>query len=308
MKFLTKEVKIALMVIVAIILLFIGINFLKGINLFKGSNSYYVTFSDIRGLTVSNPVYANGYPVGIVRDIEYDYSRTDKVVVRVELDKNMHVPTGTRAELETELMGGVKMTLVLGQNPTQHLTPGDTLTGGMHIGTVEKIAEMLPALEGMVPKLDSILTNLNRLTADPALAQTLHNTAEMTAELKETAAGLNGMMKKDIPRMVGKFNRIGDNVETLTGNLAKVDVDGTMQEVKSTLDGVQQVTGNLSATTDMLNTKLNSKDNTMGLFLNDRSVYDNLNNTLINADALMIDLKQHPKRYVHFSIFGKKDK
>lgn len=308
MKFLTKEVKIALMVIVAIILLFIGINFLKGINLFKGSNSYYVTFSDIRGLTVSNPVYANGYPVGIVRDIEYDYSRTDKVVVRVELDKNMHVPTGTRAELETELMGGVKMTLVLGQNPTQHLTPGDTLAGGMHIGTVEKIAEMLPALEGMVPKLDSILTNLNRLTADPALAQTLHNTAEMTAELKETAAGLNGMMKKDIPRMVGKFNRIGDNVETFTGNLAKVDVDGTMQEVKSTLDGVQQVTGNLSATTDMLNTKLNSKDNTMGLFLNDRSVYDNLNNTLINADALMIDLKQHPKRYVHFSIFGKKDK
>lgn len=308
MKFLTKEVKIALMVIVAIILLFIGINFLKGINLFKGSNCYYVTFSDIRGLTVSNPVYANGYPVGIVRDIEYDYSRTDKVVVRVELDKNMHVPTGTRAELETELMGGVKMTLVLGQNPTQHLAPGDTLTGGMHIGTVEKIAEMLPALEGMVPKLDSILTNLNRLTADPALAQTLHNTAEMTAELKETAAGLNGMMKKDIPRMVGKFNRIGDNVETLTGNLAKVDVDGTMQEVKSTLDGVQQVTGNLSATTDMLNTKLNSKDNTMGLFLNDRSVYDNLNNTLINADALMIDLKQHPKRYVHFSIFGKKDK
>lgn len=308
MKFLTKEVKIALMVIVAIILLFIGINFLKGINLFKGSNSYYVTFSDIRGLTVSNPVYANGYPVGIVRDIEYDYSRTDKVVVRVELDKNMHVPAGTRAELETELMGGVKMTLVLGQNPTQHLAPGDTLAGGMHIGTVEKIAEMLPALEGMVPKLDSILTNLNRLTADPALAQTLHNTAEMTAELKETAAGLNGMMKKDIPRMVGKFNRIGDNVETLTGNLAKVDVAGTMQEVKSTLDGVQQVTGNLSATTDMLNTKLNSKDNTMGLFLNDRSVYDNLNNTLINADALMIDLKQHPKRYVHFSIFGKKDK
>ncbi|MBQ8277953.1 MAG: MCE family protein [Bacteroidaceae bacterium] len=308
MKFLTKEVKIAIMAVVAIVLLFIGINFLKGINLFKGSNSYYVTFSDIRGLTVSNPVYANGYPVGIVREIEYDYSRTDKVVVRVELDKNMHVPAGTRAELETELMGGVKMTLVLGQNPTQHLAPGDTLAGGMHIGTVEKISEMLPALEGMVPKLDSILTNLNRLTADPALAQTLHNTAEMTAELKETAAGLNGMMKKDIPRMVGKFNRIGDNVETLTGNLAKVDVDGTMQEVKSTLDGVQQVTGNLSATTDMLNTKLNSKDNTMGLFLNDRSVYDNLNNTLINADALMIDLKQHPKRYVHFSIFGKKDK
>lgn len=308
MKFFTKEVKIAIMAIVAIILLFVGINFLKGVNLFKGSNSYYITFTDIHGLAVSNPVYANGFPVGIVRDVEYDFSRTDKVVVRVELDKNMRVPVGTYADLEAELMGGVKMSLVLGKNPALNLEPGDTLRGGLHEGAMGKLEAMLPALEGMMPKLDSILTNLNRLTADPALAQTLRNTAELTAELKEAAGGLNGMMKQDMPRMVSKFDRIGTNVETLTGNLAKVDVDGTMKQVEATLSGVRQVTDDLSATTGLLNTRLNSRDNTLGLFLNDRSVFDNLNSTLSHADSLMIDLKTNPKRYVHFSVFGRKSK
>lgn len=308
MKFLTKEVRIALMAIVAIILLFIGINFLKGINVFKASNTYYVKFHNINGLAVSNPVYANGYPVGIVRTIDYDYSRTDNVTVGIELDKAMRVPCGTRAELEAELMGGVKMTLILGPNPTQNLSPGDSIEGGMHIGSLNKLEAMLPAVEQLIPKLDSILTNINRLTADPALAQTLHNTAALTANLKAASAQIDGMMKNDVPGLVDKLDRIGSNVETLSGNLSRIDVDGTMQQVSTTLNGVQQLTNNLVGTTNLLNDRLNSRDNTLGLFLNDRSVYDRLNSTMGNADSLMLDLRMRPKRYVHFSIFGRKDK
>lgn len=308
MKFLTKEVRIALMAIVAIILLFIGINFLKGINVFKASNTYYVKFHNINGLAVSNPVYANGYPVGIVRTIDYDYSRTDNVIVGIELDKAMRVPCGTRAELEAELMGGVKMTLLLGPNPTQNLSPGDSIEGGMHVGSLNKLEAMLPAVEQLIPKLDSILTNINRLTADPALAQTLHNTAALTANLKAASAQIDGMMKNDVPGLVDKLDRIGSNVETLSGNLSRVDVDGTMRQVSTTLNGVQQLTNNLVGTTNLLNDRINSRDNTLGLFLNDRSVYDRLNSTMGNADSLMLDLRMRPKRYVHFSIFGRKDK
>lgn len=308
MKYFTKEVKIALMAIVAIVLLFIVINFLKGINLFTSSNTYYVKFKDINGLVVSNPVYANGYSVGIVRSIDYDYDRTDNVVVCVELDKAMSVPAGTRAELESELMGGVKMSLVLGPNPTVNLSPGDTISGGMHVGAINKLEAMIPVFESILPKLDSIMSNLNRLTADPALAQTLQNTAELTANLKETSASLNNIMKDDVPQLVNKLDHIGGNVEKLTDDLARVDVDGTMQQVNATLEGVENVTNNLTTTTDLLNTKLNSCDNTLGLFLNDRALYDNLNSTMSHADSLMIDLKARPKRYVHFSIFGKKDK
>ena len=114
----TREIKIALTAVAAGVLLFVGINFLKGINVFESSNSYYVKFKDIKGLTVSNAVYANGYPVGIVREINYNYSDNNGVVVRIELDKNMSIPRGTTAELEVAMMGGVTMNLLLGQNPT----------------------------------------------------------------------------------------------------------------------------------------------------------------------------------------------
>lgn len=308
MKYMTKEVRIAITAIVAVVLLFVGINFLKGVNVFTSSNTFFVRFENVGGLSVSNPVYANGYPVGIVRDIAYDYSRTDNVVVTIELDEEMRVPEGARAELEAELMGGVKMSLLMEGNPTHHLEPGDTLSGTMHQGAMAKLETMMPVFERMLPKLDSIMTNLNRLTADPALAQTLKNTAEITGNLRETTAGLNVLMKKDVPQLMGRMNRVGENVETLTGEMAAVDVRGTMDRLNKTLDHASELTGNLNTTTSLLNTKLQSRDNTLGLFLNDRGVYDRLNSTMSNADSLLIDLKAHPKRYVHFSIFGRKDK
>lgn len=308
MKYFTKEVKIALMAIVAIVLLFVGINFLKGVNIFKSSNSYYVRFNNIQGLAVSSPVYANGYSVGTVRSINYDYGSTSNVVVCIELDKAMNVPQGTRAELETELMGGVKMSLVLGPNPTQNLAPGDTITGGMHEGALSKLEAMIPAIETMLPKIDSILTNLNRISADPALQQMLQNTAALTANLKETSASLNTMMQNDIQPTMASLHRSGDNLEKVSGDLAKSDIAGTMTNVNNTLTGVQNVTTNLTQTTDLLNNRLTSTDNSLGLFLNDRSLYDNLNSTMSNADSLMYDLRAHPKRYVHFSVFGGKGK
>lgn len=308
MKILTKEVKIGLTAIAAAVLVFIGINFLKGINLFQASNTYYVKFKDINGLAVSNPVYANGYPVGIVRDIQYDYGSTENVIVTIELDDEMRVPRGTTAELESELMGGVKMNLRLGPNPAQCLAQGDTLAGSPRLGAMSQVETALPQLMEMLPKIDSILTNINRLTADPALVQTLQNAEQLTAELHEASARLNVMMQRDLPGTLGRLDRTLANAEQLTGNLAAVDVEQTMTEVNNTLASLQTFSAQLNDMSTTLNRKMSSKDNTLGLFLNDRGVYDNLNGTLRHADSLMIDLKAHPKRYVHFSIFGKKDK
>ena len=308
MKFQTKEVKIALTAIVAAVLVFIGVNFLKGINIFQSSNTYYVKFKNVGGLVVSNPVYANGYPVGIVRGIQYDYQNSEKVVVQVELDDEMRVPQGTSAELETELMGGVKMNLILGANPTKHLEPGDTLTGGPSHGVMAQLGAAMPEVLALVPKLDSILVNLNRLTGDPALAHTFQNAESLTANPDQASPRPNTLMANDLPVTMGKLNRTLDNAERLTGNLAAIDVNSTMQSVNTTLADAEQFVNQLNGMTTDLNSKLTSKDNTLGLFLNDRGVYDNLNRTLPSADSLLIDLKAHPKRYVHFSVFGKKDK
>ena len=307
MKIFTREVKIALTTIVAIVLVYLLINFMKGINVFKSSNTYYVRFDNIAGLAVSNAVYANGYPVGIVRGIQYDYGNHERVVVAIELDKEMHMPRGTKAELVTSLMGGVTMSLILGPNPTDNLTQGDTISG-LHEGAVEKVEALMPTIMDMLPKLDSIVTNMARLSADPALAQTLRNTAEITNNLRRTSAKLDAMVGRDLPQMMQNLNKTSRNVERLSNNLAAINLQETMNEVNASLAEVKQFSANINAMTYDLNSKLNSRDNTFGLLLNDRKLYDNLTRTVSSADSLLINVKAHPKRYVHFSIFGKKDK
>lgn len=308
MKIFTREVKIALTAIVAIVLVYLLINFMKGINVFKSSNTYYVRFDNIAGLAVSNAVYANGYPVGIVRGIQYDYGNHERVVVAIELDKEMHMPRGTKAELVTSLMGGVTMSLILGPNPTDNLTQGDTISGGLHEGAVEKVEALMPTIMDVLPKLDSIVTNMARLLADPALAQTLRNTAEITNNLRRTSAKLDAMVGRDLPQMMHNLNKTTHNVERLSNNLAAINLQETMNEVNASLAEVKRFSANINSLTNDLNSKLNSRDNTFGLLLNDRKLYDNLNHTVSSADSLLINVKAHPKRYVHFSIFGKKDK
>ena len=308
MKIFNREVKIALTSIVAIVLVYLLINFMKGINVFKSSNTYYVRFDNIAGLAVSNAVYANGYPVGIVRGIQYDYGNHERVVVAIELDKEMHMPRGTKAELVTSLMGGVTMSLMLGPNPTDNLAQGDTISGGLHEGAVEKVEALMPTIMDMLPKLDSIVTNIARLSADPALTQTLRNTAEITNNLRRTSAKLDAMVGRDLPQMMQNLNKTSRNVERLSNNLAAINLQETMNEVNASLAEVKQFSANINALTNDLNSKLNSRDNTFGLLLNDRKLYDNLNRTVSSADSLLINVKAHPKRYVHFSIFGKKDK
>ena len=308
MKIFTREVKIALSAIVAIVLVYLLINFMKGVNVFKSSNTYYVRFDNIAGLAVSNAVYANGYPVGIVRGIQYDYGNHERVVVAIELDKEMHMPRGTKAELVTSLMGGVTMSLILGPNPTDNLTQGDTINGGLHEGAVEKVEALMPTIMDVLPKLDSIVTNMARLSADPALAQTLRNTAEITNNLRRTSAKLDAMVGRDLPQMMHNLNKTTHNVERLSNNLAAINLQETMNEVNASLAEVKRFSANINSLTNDLNSKLNSRDNTFGLLLNDRKLYDNLNHTVSSADSLLINVKAHPKRYVHFSIFGKKDK
>ncbi len=308
MKFFTKEVKIALTAIVAAALLFFIINFFKGINLFSPTNHYVVRFDNVAGLTVSAPVYANGYPVGTVRSISYDYASRDRVMVDVELDDEMRIPAGTRAELASQMLGGVTMSLILGPNPADVLSPGDTVEGGVHQGAIEKLEAMMPVIETMVPKIDSILTNINRLTGDPALAATLQNAAALTADLRTTTRQLNTLMENDVPQLTAHLNKIGANVETLSGNLAQVDVKGTVDNVNATLRDAQGFVQTMNSLTQNLDSKMRADDNSLGLLLSDRQLYDNLNSTVRSADSLLIDLRQHPKRYVHFSLFGRKDK
>lgn len=296
-----KEIILGFFGILTVAVLYYGINFLKGMNLFSSHNVYYVCFEDAGGLTKSSPVYADGYSVGIVNDIIYDYQKPKHVVVEISVDDNMRIPEGSYAQLEKEMLGTIKMHVMLANNPRQRVEPGDTIPGQVEAGLMSAASNMIPQVEKMLPKLDSILTQVNNLLADPALQNILHNTDRMTANLENTTAKLNRMMNTEIPALTQNLNEMSQNMNTLVKDMDckmnQVDVEALMARVNGTLNNVETLTS-----------KLNSKDNTVGLMLNDPTLYNNLSETSANAANLLGDLKAHPKRYVHFSIFGKKDK
>lgn len=297
---LTKEIKIALVAIVGILIMYFGINFLKGMNLFSTNNAYYMTFDDIQGLGASTPIYADGYKVGIVDGLEYDYKENGPIKVKVDIIKDLRIPQGSKAEIVKDLMGNLQVNLLLANNPRERVEPGGIIPGAVNGGMMDKAANLVPVVEKMLPKLDSILTSVNALLADPALAASLHNVETITSNLTVSTRELNTLMaelNKQVPGMIGKANGVLDNTNRLTANLASLDVQGTLNKVNQTLESAHQFTE-----------KLNSNQGSLGLLMNDTKLYDNLTSTMSHADSLVIDLKAHPKRYVHFSVFGRKDK
>ena len=297
---LTKEIKIALVAIVGILVMYFGINFLKGMNLFSTNNAYYMTFDDIQGLGASTPIYADGYKVGTVDGLEYDYKENGPIKVKVDINKDLRIPQGSKAEIVKDLMGNLQVNLLLTNNPRERVEPGGIIPGAVNGGMMDKAANLIPVVEKMLPKLDSILTSVNALLADPALAASLHNVETITSNLTVSTRELNTLMaglNKQVPGMIGKANGVLDNTNRLTANLASLDVQGTLNKVNQTLESAHQFTE-----------KLNSNQGSLGLLMNDTKLYDNLTSTMSHADSLVIDLKAHPKRYVHFSVFGRKDK
>ena len=297
---LTNEVKIALVAITAIVLMYIGLQYLKGLTLFSTDDHYYARFDNVTGMSASSPVYANGYKVGVVEKVEYDYNNQANIVATIAVDPRLKLPRGTRAEITSDLLGNVQLQLRLGENPIDLLSKGDTIMGAMQQGMMGKVGEMVPQIEKMLPKLDSILASVNALLASPALANSLQNIETITVNLNTTSRQLSQLstsLNGQLPQLLTKADGVLTNTEGFTRQLNGIDVAATMNQVNQTLANVQQMTN-----------ALNSKDGTLGLLLHDPQLYNNLNATMSDADKLMIDFREHPKRYIHFSVFGKKDK
>jgi phospholipid/cholesterol/gamma-HCH transport system substrate-binding protein len=295
----TKEVRIAFITLVSLVVLYMGLNHLKGINVFQPSNHYYVSMSDVSELQISSPVYVDGFKVGIVNNIQFNYHQpAGHMLVQISLDKEMKLPAGSYAELRSGLTSGAFLSLKLNTYVGTYLAAGDTITGQSYAGLMDKLAsDLLPQVENLFPRLDSILQGIQAIVQHPALNQSLQHIESTTAGLHRSSQQLSSLLEKDVPSIVSNLNKVSSDFSVVSDNLKGVDFRKTASTLDQTVDNLHHMTRQLTDPT-----------NSLGLLLNNPSLYLNLDSTARHASDLLLDLKQHPKRYVHFSLFGKKDK
>ena len=303
-----KNVLIGLTVVVSICILYWGIEYLKGINLLKPANFYYAKFEKVNGLTVASPVTVNGFKVGQVREITYDYD-TNQISVELSFEKGLKIPDGSTITFSNELLGAAALQLNLGASKT-YMEVGSVIPTQMQGGLMDKVGnDMMPALVSILPKVDSIVGSVNQILANPAIAASVTRCDAITRELAASSVQLTELMaslNKAIPGMVHNANGVlananaltGDlrtttgNLNTITGNLKELPLDTTLNRINATLANVQRLTA-----------KLNNENSSLGMLLNDKKLYQNATSTVASLDSLLQDVKKHPKKYVTIKVF-----
>lgn len=297
----TREVKVGIMAVVAIFVLYFGLNFLKGIDIFSPVSYYYGRYENIGGLVPSSPVYVKGFKVGQVEQVKYDFSKKQSFVIKISVSKDIKLPEGTKIELYDDgLMGGKAIQLVYEPiiASQQMHQPGDTLESRIGIGLMAQLSgDLVPKIESISTQADSLIRSVRVLVENKNLNKSIASIEHTTADLAVSSAELKKMMSNDMPRILGNVNVLTSDFKQISGNLKKIDYAATFASIDHTIS-------NLSLITD----KINNSDGTIGMLLNNKDLYINLSNTAASSDKLLIDLQKNPKRYVHFSLFGSKTK
>jgi len=295
MKRISKEIKISVAFLVSIVLLYVGVNFLKGSNVFSHDNTYYTVVDNAGGVAVGGQVMANGFQVGTVNRVVYDYACPDRIVLALRVNESLRIPKGSRALLVNSLLGGVSIELKLAQ-AVECYADGDTIPSGVANGLTGQIEHvMLPQINALVPKVDSLIVALTVLVTNPALDSSLSNVESISSKLDRTADELNRLFHNELPQLMADLQGTAGNMNKITADLATVDYAQTMARVDSTVANLQS-----------LSAALTSDRSSVGRLLSDTAFYNNLNGVCTNANALIEDVKANPSRYINISVFGKK--
>lgn len=300
-----REISIGISVIVAILILVFGIEFLKGINLFRPANFYIALYDNVDGLEVSAPVKVNGYKVGQVREINFDYNHPGKTEVLLALNKNLHLPTDSRATINSSLMGEAYIEINIGTSSQMIPVGGDVPTqqgGGILSGLSETL---MPQITRTLTVVDSLLVNLNTIIADPALKSSVTNLEDISNNLVSASGGLDLMMKRQVPAIlnnangiVGNVDRIMFNIDTVSGNLVTFTDRLNRMPIAQTMDGLNSTVANLES----FSAQLKNQNSTLGKLMNDPELYNRVSSVAASVDSLIVDIKRNPKRYISIKL------
>ena len=309
-----NETKIGVLAVVAVTGLILGFNFLKGSSLFEHTKKLYAVFDNVDGMEVSNNVLINGLQIGNVAAInEADKDLKKGIVVTILLKKDVHIPSNSVAVVNTGIISSATIIINKGNDST-YLEDGDTLQTNKKPNLLSQVQEsvnpIILKLGGTLESLDSLVRAIGSLF-DPKLkgnfSSIIANLAASSAQLQLLLNSQTGMLAKslknvnDITANLAKNNdhvtKTLENMEKTTSNLSTAKIPETVESLQSTINELKGVIN-----------KMNSNNGSLGLLLNDKKLYQNLEGTARSMNILLDDLRLHPKRYVNISVFGRKDK
>ena len=308
MKF-TKEIKIGFLAILGLVMSIFSYNYLKGINLFEKNRKFTITYEKVDGLTVSNPVTMNGFKIGKVQKINFNPNNLKELFVDIVVDNDVVFPKTSIAELyETGLIGGKAIAIIPDyKNDSTIAVDGDVLKGVIKPGLTELVNQILPQvqlkIEAVMKNVEIVLENINTLFDNETkneLKSSIQDFSNLTNSLSETSNEISNLIannSENLTNSLADFRSATYNIKSITDSLNSDDINSLALNLNSLVNNLNSIT-----------TSLKNSEGTAGKLINDKSIYDNLDNATNQLNQLIEDIKLNPNRYINFSVFGKKNK
>ncbi len=308
MKF-TKEIKVGFLAVLGIMMSVFSYNYLKGINLFDKNRKFIVKYEKVDGLSVSNPVTMNGFKIGKVQKINFNSKNTRELLVDIIVDNDVIFSKTSLAELyETGLIGGKAIAIIPDyKNDSTIALDGDYLKGVIKPGLTELVNQILPQvqlqIEAVMKNAEIVLQNINTLFDDETkkeLKSSIEDFSNLTSSLSETSDEISELIannSENLTNSLSDFRSASNNIKSITDSLNSDDIKSITTNLNSLVNNLNSIT-----------TSLKNSEGTAGKLINDKSIYDNLENATNQLNRLIEDIKLNPNRYINFSVFGKKNK
>jgi len=308
-----NETKVGILAIVALTILILGFNYLKGKDIFQKKRKIYAIFNDLGSLSKSNEVKINGYVIGNVYGLNVTDKNMSGIVATINLTKDVNIPRNSKALISTPLVGASYIVIEKG-NDTVFLKVGDTLTTKVDVGILDDVkAQLTPTLTKVRSTLDTLNTVFSSITG-VLNKETKHNLQQTISNLNSASNSLNGLLDNQSGALAKTLNNASsfteelkkntDNINSTISNAKIASEKLAALELKPTIDSLNSMISQLKITA----AKISSNEGSLGAMINDKTLYNKLNDAILSAEILLDDLRTHPKRYVNLSLFGRKDK